>query len=246
MSIYEHTNHAWRCVSNYSSVNLVKFLHTTMASAVRPEAARHVCYTSHVVSAMLLKTAHPDLTNRQVSNISRTLVGYNICFCSSRTILLIHTTMQWNWFVHNHAYSMTVFKPCTHYNDVIMSTMASQITSIAIVYSTVYSDEDQRKHQSSASLAFARGIHRGPVNSTHKWPVTQKCFHLRTSSWLNTAHTDLAHLLLSSRTILLIHTRSEIGLYTIKFIRRLHSSHAQIKLIISRLRTAKKHCCYQV
>ena len=53
---------------------------------------------------------------------------------------------------------------------------ASQITSLTIVYSTVYSDADQRKHQSSASLAFVRGIHRGPVNSPHKWPVTRKMF----------------------------------------------------------------------
>ena len=63
-----------------------------------------------------------------------------------------------------------------HYNDVIMSAMASQITSLAIVYSTVYSGTDQRKHQSSASLAFVRGIHRSPVNSPHKWPVTRKMF----------------------------------------------------------------------
>ena len=63
-----------------------------------------------------------------------------------------------------------------HYNGVIMGTMASQITSLAIVYSTVYSGADQRKHQSSASLAFVRGIHRWPVNSPHKWPVTQKMF----------------------------------------------------------------------
>ena len=63
-----------------------------------------------------------------------------------------------------------------HYNDVIMSTIASQITSLTIVYSTVYSDADQRKHQSSASLAFFRGIHRGLVNSPHKWPVTRKMF----------------------------------------------------------------------
>ena len=61
-----------------------------------------------------------------------------------------------------------------HYDDVIMGAMASQITSHAILYSTVYSDADQRKHQSSASLAFVRGIHRGPVNSPHKWPVTRK------------------------------------------------------------------------
>ena len=57
-----------------------------------------------------------------------------------------------------------------------MSLMASQITSLTIVYSTVYSGADQRKHQSSASLAFVRGIHRGPVNSPHKWPVTWKMF----------------------------------------------------------------------
>ena len=63
-----------------------------------------------------------------------------------------------------------------HYNDVIMSTIASQITSLAIVYSIVYSGADQSKHQSSASLAFVWEIHRGPVNSPHKGPVTRKMF----------------------------------------------------------------------
>ena len=57
-----------------------------------------------------------------------------------------------------------------------MSTIASQITSLTIVYSTVYSGLDQRKHQSSASLAFVRGIHRWPVNSPHKGPVRRKKF----------------------------------------------------------------------
>ena len=63
-----------------------------------------------------------------------------------------------------------------HYNDVIMGMIASQITSLTIVYSIVYSEADQRKHQSSAWLAFVRGIHRGPVNSPHKRPVTRKMF----------------------------------------------------------------------
>ena len=63
-----------------------------------------------------------------------------------------------------------------HYNDVIMSAMVSQITGASIVYSTVCSGADQRKHQSSASLAFVRGIHRWPVNSSHKGPVTRKMF----------------------------------------------------------------------
>ena len=57
-----------------------------------------------------------------------------------------------------------------------MGVMASQITSLTIIYSTVYSGADQRKHQSSASLAFVRGIHRWPVNSPHKWSIRQKMF----------------------------------------------------------------------
>ena len=57
-----------------------------------------------------------------------------------------------------------------------MGAMVSQITSLTIVYSTVYSNADQRRHQSSASLAFVWGIRLGPVNSPHKWPVTRKMF----------------------------------------------------------------------
>ena len=76
-----------------------------------------------------------------------------------------------------------------------MSAMASQTTRLTIVYSTVYSSADQRKHQSSASLAFVRGIHRWPVNSPHKWPVTRRmfpfddvimtllCFDMYVTSW---------------------------------------------------------------
>ena len=61
-----------------------------------------------------------------------------------------------------------------YYGDVIMGAMASQITSLTIVCSNLYSGADQRKHESSVSLAFVRGIHRWPVNSPHKGPVTRK------------------------------------------------------------------------
>ena len=47
-----------------------------------------------------------------------------------------------------------------HYSDVKMRAIASQITSVSIVYSTVYSGTDPMKHQSSASLAFMCGIPR--------------------------------------------------------------------------------------
>ena len=69
----------------------------------------------------------------------------------------------------------------------IMGAMASQIISLTIVSSSAHAD--QRKHQSSASPACVRGIHRWPVNSPHKSPVSRKmfpfddgkCFHLRTA-----------------------------------------------------------------
>ena len=66
--------------------------------------------------------------------------------------------------------------PGTHYSDVIMGAMASQISSLKIVHLSVYSGTDQRKHQSSASLASVPRIQQWPVNSPHKWPVTRKMF----------------------------------------------------------------------
>ena len=64
----------------------------------------------------------------------------------------------------------------SHYCDVVMGAMASQITSLTIVYSIVHSGADQRKHQSSALPAFVGGIHRWPVNTPHIGPETRKMF----------------------------------------------------------------------
>ena len=63
-----------------------------------------------------------------------------------------------------------------------MITIASQITSLTVVYPTVYSDADQRKHQSSASLAFVWGIHRDRWIPRTNGQLRGKCFHLMTSS----------------------------------------------------------------
>ena len=63
-----------------------------------------------------------------------------------------------------------------HYHDDIISARESQITSLTIVYWSVYSGADQRKHQSSAPLAFVSWIHRRPVISPHKGSVTRKIF----------------------------------------------------------------------
>ena len=75
-----------------------------------------------------------------------------------------------------------------------MGVIASQITSLTTVYSTIYSDADQRKHQSSASQAFLRGIQRGPVNSPNKWPV--KMYHLMMSPCKTMTEYKLTNILL--------------------------------------------------
>ena len=79
-----------------------------------------------------------------------------------------------------------------------MSTIASQITGVSSVYSTVCSGTDRRKHQSSASLVFVRGIHRWPVNSPHKGPVRRKLFPfndviIKVMSKIHRVHTTTGH-----------------------------------------------------
>ena len=83
-----------------------------------------------------------------------------------------------------------------HYSDVIMGEMVYQITDVTIVYSAVFSGADQINHQSSASLAFVRGIPRTKGQWRRKW------FHLKTSSWSfsNDTHPPLC-LLVTSKII---------------------------------------------
>ena len=116
------------------------------------------------------------------------------CWCSffiSYTAIVINISTQWNYSTLIDAViaadinvaidigaplllqstttvtaATTTYCSCcaAHYCDVIMSAMGSQTTGFSMVYSTVCSGVDQRKHQSSGSLAFVRGIHRSPVN----------------------------------------------------------------------------------
>ena len=86
--------------------------------------------------------------------------------------------MKCGQYILNNASKISEF----HYNDVIMTTMACQINSLTVVYLTVYSDADQRRHQSSASLAFVWGIHRSRWIPRTKGQLRGKCFYLMTSS----------------------------------------------------------------
>ena len=106
---------------------------------------------------------------------------FKIIFLKASICSFIKISLKCNlcvWFnqISQHTRLTLVVPWSEHYNDVIMGAMASQITSLTIVYSTVYLGADQRKHQSSASVAFVLGIHRWPMNSPYKGPVTRKMF----------------------------------------------------------------------
>ena len=93
----------------------------------------------------------------------------------SQSLLVIGTLRMW-LFCFVLVYVIWLKWIPAYYSDVIISAMASRITGDSIVCSAVCSGADQSKHQSSTSLAFVRGIHRWPVDSPHKGPVTRGMF----------------------------------------------------------------------
>ena len=99
-------------------------------------------------------------------NISAAWVPYKEISCTRTDVTLC---------IHN----------CIHYIDVVMTTVASQITSLTVVYWIVYSGAYQRKHQSSASLAFVWGFQRDLWVPRTKGKLRGKCFHLMTSSCIS-------------------------------------------------------------
>ena len=123
------------------------------------------------------------VNNREAGDLRRHRAHYDVIVITAHGWLtdvhdVDHYAMKWsvNHIVTRQKLDTQRFYPKRHYTDVTMSPMASQITSLGIVYSTVYWGADQRKHHNSASLAFVWRIHRGPVNSPHKRPVTRKMF----------------------------------------------------------------------
>ena len=137
-------------------------------------AARSICrkirYHMMLHNAQVAKTIGPKVSDRCLIEVDQRVLGP----FSISSPILSQVTWQVTWpGIGSHV----------HHNDVIMTTMSSQITSLTVVCSTVYLDADQRKHQSSASLAFVWGIHRDRWIPRTKGQLRGKCFHLMTSSW---------------------------------------------------------------
>ena len=129
----------------------------------------------HVVLKFFVKLSNCD------QNIDKYYVYdhyYNTHLFNPTLINIIHFADWWSKFTRHCMLSISVY---LHLSDVIMSAMATQITDASIVYSAVCSGEDQRKHESSASLAFVKGIHRWISRTNGQ--SGGKCFHLMTTSW---------------------------------------------------------------
>ena len=114
--------------------------------------------------------------------------SHRFVHCKMRSMALSNTTTS-TLLMHWRYCSLVLSQQSTmllliHYNDVIMDSIASQITSLTIVYSVIYLGADQRKHQSSTSLAFVREVTGDRWISRTNGQLRGKCFHLMTSSWL--------------------------------------------------------------
>ena len=115
--------------------------------------------------------------------------------CQCHTVLLVTANnVKLSHKVSNNQQRVISF---THYSYVIMGATASQITSLAIVYSSVYSGADQRKHKSSASLAF---VGNSPV--TGEFPTQRVSNAENVSIWWR--HHDIS-ITVSPGMCLLIH-----------------------------------------
>ena len=164
------------------------YLFTSAMSLLKFALERSVTSSGHEGTPAWTK-AKPLSSRRSHWKIYRPAEAWIHHSCVELAIFIgkdsVHLNNPWNDFFTpplglSHYFALIYLFLClphyTCYSDVIMGLMASQITSLPIVYSTVYSATDQGKYQSSTSLAFARGIHRQPVKSPHKWTVTRKIF----------------------------------------------------------------------
>ena len=115
------------------------------------------------------------VNNGEAGDLRRNRVHYDVIVMYSKraTISMIpFNKLMWSQHFIYHGVCTSVG---VHYNDFIITTMASQIAASRL-FTQPFIMRRSKKHQSSASLAFVRGIHRWPVNSPHKGSVTRKMF----------------------------------------------------------------------
>ena len=164
----------------FSPVSCFFWWHFLLCSELSPKSERRICTywitdTCHhkLVNCVILIWIIPNVGHLQMSALCYSLYLPYMVSSSRRppatgnhTALGVHALTHWPWGKWYYL----------HYSDVIMGTIAYQITSPTAVYSTDYSDADQIKKSKLRVTGLCVGNSAGPVNSPHKWPVTRKMF----------------------------------------------------------------------
>ena len=123
---------------------------------------------------VLLSKRYPERASEHFNESARSNYLENLFEMKSSTWQLFAVTphfIEWGFFHWRSSFCSGYGQHCI---DVIMTRMASQITSLTIVYSTVYSGADKKKTSKLRVTGLCVGNSPGPVNSPHKGPVTRK------------------------------------------------------------------------
>ena len=152
-----------------------------------------ICAHNFVVPVMLLGCCRSSDVTWVCCVLATLLFVHNLCMLTTKKIEKLCATapelapsMRLSGTHFNEI--LIIFDLSSYYSNIIMGAMASQITSLTIIYSIVYSGADQRKHQSAVSLVFVRGIHQWPANSRAN--NAENFYHLMTALWISALETN--------------------------------------------------------
>ena len=147
--------------------NQYRLSHAEVATQQRLIVRSNTRIYTEKLSSSLIALYTVSLLMIILRHIRTSCLYFFCCSWSVHTSNLFFFSLSFHLVFTNNYLPSIWTKPTllTYYTDVIMGTIASQITSLTIVHLNIYSDADQRKHHSSPSLAFVWGIHRSPVNS---------------------------------------------------------------------------------
>ena len=118
-------------------------------------------------------------------------LSYIIIIRQKCNLFLIQILIKWLSAWHVKSYVVAISWTVIHYDDVIMDAMVSQITSLTIVYSTVYSGADQSKHQSSASLACGEFPGEFPAQMASNAENVSIWWRHHVETWYNESSTNV-------------------------------------------------------
>ena len=147
----------WSIVDNQQTIDLV------VIWSIMPLILRHTVTVMKQFRPSIIWSNHHS-PMRGPGKVSGDLLGTQNAIIHNRSLAFMLHDGWLELHICRYVYMRTLVQgpgkwlhPIKYnYTDVIMGAIASELTSLTIVYSTVYSDADQRKHQSSASLAFVR------------------------------------------------------------------------------------------